>query len=555
MIYYYVKDKRNFLTTGWEKIPKMYFELNLKKIRFELKKYFKPTTEIPKENFVILLELRHPFIAQANTLKDYKIPSEVEESIKKNKCKIMLLAWMENWSHKQFTKIFSILKATHNWLQEKHFIFITASAEEFGNTNYHCLYANKMEWQWHECDYKKIQRNANDKRFKPNKLFICLNRRPAWHRFLTVSRLFDKRKFGLLTHLSSDSVYADSMYRTETAETHYNEHYELFKRIENVETSPPYSPPKVDEEDWFSGVHHISELDTGNLWTNLLQKREDYIFKTMKFAYEIITSRGNTVGGKEAADELDLILSGDTGIEKEAEPTVEKINGWFRKFGYKSDFKEREYEQFVWYWKRKSTGDIYRGRTRAELFRIRNDLLTPQPFKKPKAMGIFAKRWKKLVEPELPLLIKFDKHRIHEGDNPNKDVDSVKYLQSMVHIITETRVDEDLFISEKSFKPMFYKRPFLIVGQRGILKKLHQQGYKTFPNMFNETYDDRGGDWSRINAVCDEAVKWISKSPSQQKQLFEQSESICKENFRNLIKRGSELEKNLHDSIMESFKC
>ena len=75
-----------------------------------------------------------------------------------------------------------------------------------------------------------------------------------------------------------------------------------------------------------------------------------------------------------------------------------KANNTLR--AYKSDFKEREYEQFVWYWKRKSTGDIYRGRTRAELFRIRNDLLTPPPFKKPKAMGIFAKRWKKLNCPQ-----------------------------------------------------------------------------------------------------------------------------------------------------------
>ena len=86
MIYYYVKNRNNFLTTGWEKNPKMYFELNLKKIGFELKTYFKPTTEIPEENFVILLELRHPFIAHPNTLKDYRIPVEVEESIKNNKC-------------------------------------------------------------------------------------------------------------------------------------------------------------------------------------------------------------------------------------------------------------------------------------------------------------------------------------------------------------------------------------------------------------------------------------------------------------------------------------
>ena len=550
MIYYYVKDRNNFLTTGWEKNPKMYFELNLKKIGFELKTYFKPTTEIPDENFVILLELRHPFIAHPNTLKDYKIPIEVEESIKNNKCKIMLLAWMENWSHKQFTEVFSILKETHTWIEEKHFIFITASAEEFENTNYHYLYANKMEWQWHECDYKKVQRNANDERFKPSKLFICLNRRPAWHRFLTVSRLFDHRKFGLLTHLSPDSVYADSMYHFETAETHYNEHYELFKRTEILETLPPYSPKKIDEEDWMEGVHHIEEIDNGGVWDKLQKKRDEYVYKKMEFAVSQIT---NTNDWRGADDELNLIFAGSLYTDDENFP--DKINAWFNKYGYVSKYTEEDWEQYIWYWKRKSTNEIYRGKTRSEVFKIREEVLTPDKPKVPKRIGIFAKRWKNLVEQHLPLLIKFDKHRIHEGANPNKDVDSVKYVQSMVHIITETRVDQDLFISEKTFKPMFYKRPFLIVGQRGVLKKLHEQGYKTFPDMFNETYDSRGGNWSRINAVCDEAVKWIGKTKDQRKQLFEQSKSICEENFKNLMKRGSELEKNLHDSIKETFKC
>ena len=126
-----------------------------------------------------------------------------------------------------------------------------------------------------------------------------------------------------------------------------------------------------------------------------------------------------------------------------------------------SKYTEEDWEQYIWYWKRKSTNEIYRGRTRNEVLRIKEELLTPEKPKEPKRIGVFAKRWKNLVEPHLPLLIKSDKHRIHEGDNPNKDLDSVKYVQSMVHIITETRVDQDLFISEKTFKPMFYKRPFL----------------------------------------------------------------------------------------------
>ena len=41
------------------------------------------------------------------------------------------------------------------------------------------------------------------------------------------------------------------------------------------------------------------------------------------------------------------------------------------------------------------------------------------------------------------MIIKYDKHRIHSGDNPNKDVDSGKYLKSMVHVITETTAEDN----------------------------------------------------------------------------------------------------------------
>ena len=46
------------------------------------------------------------------------------------------------------------------------------------------------------------------------------------------------------------------------------------------------------------------------------------------------------------------------------------------------------------------------------------------------------------------------------------------------------------FLSEKSFKPIAYQHPFLIVGQPGSLKKLHSLGFETYENLFDESYDD-----------------------------------------------------------------
>lgn len=45
-------------------------------------------------------------------------------------------------------------------------------------------------------------------------------------------------------------------------------------------------------------------------------------------------------------------------------------------------------------------------------------------------------------------------------------------------------------LSEKTFKSIYYNRPFMINGDKGNLKMLHNLGFMTFPGLFNESYDD-----------------------------------------------------------------
>ena len=56
MIYYYVKNKDNYLKDNWNVLPEDYPELKLDKTEFQLQEYFKPVYKIPKGNFVILFE-------------------------------------------------------------------------------------------------------------------------------------------------------------------------------------------------------------------------------------------------------------------------------------------------------------------------------------------------------------------------------------------------------------------------------------------------------------------------------------------------------------------
>ena len=66
------------------------------------------------------------------------------------------------------------------------------------------------------------------------------------------------------------------------------------------------------------------------------------------------------------------------------------------------------------------------------------------------------------------------------------------YNSTAFSIVAETIVNEEnnyLFITEKTFKPIAFRHPFIIFGQAGILQYLKTLGFETFENMFNESYD------------------------------------------------------------------
>ena len=48
----------------------------------------------------------------------------------------------------------------------------------------------------------------------------------------------------------------------------------------------------------------------------------------------------------------------------------------------------------------------------------------------------------------------------------------------------------ELFITEKTYKPIAHQHPFMVLGMKGILSHLRSIGFETFDNIFNESYDN-----------------------------------------------------------------
>jgi hypothetical protein len=65
------------------------------------------------------------------------------------------------------------------------------------------------------------------------------------------------------------------------------------------------------------------------------------------------------------------------------------------------------------------------------------------------------------------------------------------YNSTYFNIVAEsiTGSQYKLHVTEKTFKPISYYHPFVVFGQVGVLEYLHELGFETFENLFDESYD------------------------------------------------------------------
>jgi hypothetical protein len=77
------------------------------------------------------------------------------------------------------------------------------------------------------------------------------------------------------------------------------------------------------------------------------------------------------------------------------------------------------------------------------------------------------------------------------------------YDSTAFSIVAETTVcsADPIFITEKTFKPIAFQHPFIILGQLGILRYIRSLGFETFDNMFDESYDIEPDVTTRLNTI------------------------------------------------------
>jgi len=99
-----------------------------------------------------------------------------------------------------------------------------------------------------------------------------------------------------------------------------------------------------------------------------------------------------------------------------------------------------------------------------------------------------------ILEENLSKLVTLGDQSVVDSIPVNNDIVTLgdpKYWNShFLNIVTETTVHTDVFISEKTWKPIIGLRPFLILGDYNIYNQLHEIGIDTFDDLFGKWYAD-----------------------------------------------------------------
>lgn len=109
------------------------------------------------------------------------------------------------------------------------------------------------------------------------------------------------------------------------------------------------------------------------------------------------------------------------------------------------------------------------------------------------------------------------------------------YRQSLIDVVTETMFAiPHTYISEKLLRPIFYEKPFILIGPPKTLAFLHAHGIKTFDAWWDEDYDYETDHQLRFLKCCSIIERVSGFTVKQCNEMLEEMRPILEHNKRVL---------------------
>ena len=128
---------------------------------------------------------------------------------------------------------------------------------------------------------------------------------------------------------------------------------------------------------------------------------------------------------------------------------------------------------------------------------------------------------------------------IYQMENLNgqdQDIFEPPYNDTTCSLITESNVisTDEIFITEKIWKAVIMKHVFIVYGNYKTLDCMKQQGFKTFNDIFDESYDQEADHQKRKEKIVDLCFKIKAMDP---KTLYQQTQDIREHNYKTFFNR------------------
>ena len=108
--------------------------------------------------------------------------------------------------------------------------------------------------------------------------------------------------------------------------------------------------------------------------------------------------------------------------------------------------------------------------------------------------------------------------------------------KSYINLVMEAYYDisdlDTLYITEKTFRNYYLKKPFIVIGQSETLSALKNLGYKSFHPYINEEYDEIISGSLRLQKIFRELKKLCSFTEEDWKKFYKNISPILEHNFK-----------------------
>ena len=108
--------------------------------------------------------------------------------------------------------------------------------------------------------------------------------------------------------------------------------------------------------------------------------------------------------------------------------------------------------------------------------------------------------------------------------------------KSFINLVVEayySSTDFDtLYITEKTFRNFYLKKPFLLIGQYDSLAALKNIGYKTFHPYIKEDYDNEKNDSVRLQMIFKELKRLCYFTEEDWKEFYKNISPVLEHNFK-----------------------